>query len=75
MKPIVTHYDYVFTMKQECVSFYQNAGCERVYYLPMAADPQLFRPRHVSLAESAILALSVRGSGIKSHGWMKLLPK
>lgn len=38
------HYDVVFTHEMECVSLYRSAGCGQVHYLPLAANPQLFRP-------------------------------
>lgn len=37
-------YDEVFTHELECVAFYRSIGCQDVHYLPLAANPQLFRP-------------------------------
>ncbi|MGZ7440714.1 CgeB family protein [Paenibacillus sp. TH7-28] len=37
-------YDVVFTHEMECVSLYLNAGCREVHYLPLAANPQVFKP-------------------------------
>ncbi|MFD1178288.1 DUF3880 domain-containing protein [Paenibacillus puldeungensis] len=38
------YYDVVFTHEMECVPLYRSAGCQQVHYLPLAANPQLFRP-------------------------------
>ncbi|MEF2967937.1 DUF3880 domain-containing protein [Paenibacillus sp. M1] len=38
------YYDAVFTHELECVPLYREAGCRQVHYLPLAADPNLFRP-------------------------------
>lgn len=37
-------YDVVFTQELECVSVYRSLGCAEVHYLPLAADPERFRP-------------------------------
>lgn len=42
-------YDEVFTHELECVELYQRIGCRRVHYLPLAANPQMFRPVRSSL--------------------------
>lgn len=42
------YYDAVFTHELECVPLYRQAGCRQVHYLPLAADPALFRPLQVS---------------------------
>ncbi|WP_334075764.1 MULTISPECIES: CgeB family protein [Paenibacillus] len=42
------YYDAVFTHELECVPLYRKAGCGHVHYLPLAADPALFRPLQVS---------------------------
>lgn len=44
---IAPRYDYVFTLEQGCVSYYESLGCANVKYLPFAAAPGLFHPRHV----------------------------
>ena len=41
-------YDYIFTLEQSCVAFYESLGCRQVYYLPFAAAPALFHPRQVA---------------------------
>ncbi|MHA0855327.1 CgeB family protein [Paenibacillus sp. CMAA1364] len=41
-------YDDVFTHELECVSLYYNAGCSRVHYLPLAVNPNKFRPLQVT---------------------------
>ncbi|WP_159881069.1 CgeB family protein [Paenibacillus puerhi] len=47
---IALRYDTVITHEQSCVPFYEQAGCSNVYYLPLAADTGLFRPKRVPLA-------------------------
>ncbi|MEC0232343.1 CgeB family protein [Paenibacillus alba] len=42
-----THYDYIFTLEVNCVSLYQEMGCPQVHYLPLAFQPELFRPKAV----------------------------
>ncbi|WP_083611947.1 glycosyltransferase [Paenibacillus sp. P32E] len=41
---IVAHYDYVFTLEQNCVEFYRGLGCAEVHYLPFAAHREHYRP-------------------------------
>jgi len=45
---IALRYEYVFTLEVNCVPFYQNLGCQKVYYLPFAVNPHLFHPKRVS---------------------------
>lgn len=45
---IAQSYDLVFTHEIECVELYRRAGCQYVHYLPLAANPQLFRPTRSS---------------------------
>lgn len=42
--PIARHYDYVFTHELSCLDLYREAGCQRVYYLPLAASPAVYHP-------------------------------
>lgn len=44
---IASRYDYVFTLELGCLSFYRDAGCQHVYYLPFAANPRVFQPKKV----------------------------
>lgn len=44
---IAPHYDDVFTLELNCISFYQSVGCQRVHYLPLGADHAVFRPQPV----------------------------
>lgn len=44
---IAQRYDYVFTLELGCVSFYLDAGCRNVYYLPFAANTHVFQPMQV----------------------------
>lgn len=41
-------FDEVFTHELECVALYQRVGCPHVHYLPLAANPQVFRPVRTS---------------------------
>jgi spore maturation protein CgeB len=41
------HYDYLFTLEVNCVQFYREMGCQQVHYLPLAFQPEMFRPRPV----------------------------
>jgi spore maturation protein CgeB len=41
------HYDFIFTLEINCLSLYQEMGCPQVHYLPLAFQPDLFRPKHV----------------------------
>jgi spore maturation protein CgeB len=45
---LAPHYDYVFTHEMSCVPFYQGIGCRQVHYLPLAANPTVFKPQHIS---------------------------
>lgn len=40
-------YDFVFTHELGVVPYYKRLGCQRVYYLPLAANPYIFRPERV----------------------------
>jgi len=41
------NYDVVLTHERTCVPLYLSSGCPNVYHLPLAVNPQLFRPMHV----------------------------
>ncbi|WP_338026284.1 MULTISPECIES: CgeB family protein [Cohnella] len=43
-------YDYVFTLENNCVPYYQQLGCPRVHYLPLGVFPEYFRPRNPQLS-------------------------
>ncbi|MFB6366728.1 glycosyltransferase [Paenibacillus elgii] len=45
--PLVTHYDVVFTLELTCVEFYRRLGCKQVHYLPLGANPSIFRPKRI----------------------------
>lgn len=47
---IAKRYDYVFTLELGCLSFYQEAGCQHVYYLPFAANSKVFQPMQVQVS-------------------------
>lgn len=42
---LAVHYDYVFTLEKNCVSFYERLGCPHVHYLPLGVFPDFYRPR------------------------------
>ncbi|KOP68941.1 spore maturation protein cgeB [Bacillus sp. FJAT-18019] len=44
---IAPRYDYIFTLESNCVSFYRDLGCQHVYHLPFAVNPNVFYPKHV----------------------------
>lgn len=39
------HYDVVLSVDQAAVPVYQEAGCEKVHYLPLAANTDIYRPQ------------------------------
>lgn len=41
----VQDYDFVFVAQKDDVCKYENAGCKRVYWLPLACDPEIHK-RH-----------------------------
>jgi spore maturation protein CgeB len=43
-------FDVVFTIETGCVSFYKTIGCKRVYFLPLAVDPNFFYPKNVNVS-------------------------
>ncbi|AJY73599.1 CgeB family protein [Paenibacillus beijingensis] len=44
---IAPHYDTVLTHELAAVDLYRGIGCSNVHYLPLGADPSLFRPMAV----------------------------
>lgn len=42
-----THYDFIFTLEVNCVPLYRDLGCGQVHYLPLAFQPEMFRPKPV----------------------------
>jgi len=43
----VRDYDYVFVAQKDHVSKYIEAGCNKVYWLPLACDPEIHRRHHL----------------------------
>ncbi|GIO11046.1 spore maturation protein [Cohnella xylanilytica] len=43
-------YDHIFTLERNCLPFYQQLGCQRVYNLPLGVHPAYYRPRNPRLA-------------------------
>ncbi|MEI7024944.1 CgeB family protein [Paenibacillus sp. y28] len=41
------HYDVVFTHEKSCVPAYREAGCPRVFHLPLGMNPRVFTPKQV----------------------------
>ncbi|OOR13058.1 hypothetical protein BW897_09605 [Bacillus cereus] len=41
------YYDFIFTNELSTISVYQTFGCKQVYYLPMAANNEVFFPKVV----------------------------
>ncbi|OCT14001.1 spore maturation protein cgeB [Paenibacillus pectinilyticus] len=41
------HYDFMFTLEINCVQLYREMGCAQVHYLPLAFQPEMFRPKNV----------------------------
>jgi spore maturation protein CgeB len=41
---LAPHYDSIFTLERNCLPFYQQLGCDRVFYLPLGVFPPFFRP-------------------------------
>ena len=39
-------YDYIFTQDSGILDFYQQFGCNYVFYLPLASDPSVYKPTH-----------------------------
>ncbi len=54
---IAQRYDYVFTLELGCVAFYLNAGCQHVYYLPFAANTEVFKPMQVQSSYQSDICL------------------
>ncbi|MBB6678910.1 glycosyltransferase [Cohnella lubricantis] len=43
-------YDLVFTLERNCIPFYEQLGCQHVYYMPLGVFPGYFRPRNPRLS-------------------------
>lgn len=41
---VVPDYDYVFTQDSGIINFYQELGCSRVFYVPLASDQSIYKP-------------------------------
>lgn len=41
---LVPYYDYIFTQDLNCIKFYRGIGCNNVFYLPLAANQDMFKP-------------------------------
>ncbi|MEX1030829.1 MAG: glycosyltransferase [Paenibacillaceae bacterium] len=54
---IAKRYDYVFTLELACVSFYREAGCQQVYYLPFATNSAVFQPMQVNASYQSDICL------------------
>lgn len=59
-KRSVPSYDFVFTQELNCVPLYKSLGCTNVYYLPLAAETNIFHPQNVGVKyQSEILFVGV----------------
>lgn len=38
------YYDYIFTQDFNCIKFYKGIGCNNVFYRPLAANQDVFKP-------------------------------
>ncbi|WHY97944.1 glycosyltransferase family protein [Peribacillus simplex] len=47
-KFIVSHFDIIFTQEKNCISLYKSYGCNKVHFLPLAADSHVFQPKVVN---------------------------
>jgi spore maturation protein CgeB len=45
--PLIKHYDYMFTIDTAALEVYREKGHKQVYHLPLATNPEVFRPRQV----------------------------
>lgn len=43
---LAVHYEHVFTLERNCISFYIEKGCSNVHYLPLGAFPVSYHPRN-----------------------------
>ncbi|MFD0694201.1 glycosyltransferase [Paenibacillus sp. GCM10027628] len=48
---MVPHYDFIFTLEMNCLSLYKELGCPQVHYLPLAFQPEIFRPKAVPIRQ------------------------
>lgn len=46
--PLITYFDYIFTIDQAALEQYQQLGHPQVYHLPLGTDPEIFHPARVS---------------------------
>lgn len=46
--PLITYFDYIFTIDQAALEQYKKLGHPCVYYLPLGTDPEIFHPTLVS---------------------------
>jgi len=41
------YFDYVFTIDSNCVRYYMNSGCKKVFFVPLGVDESVFYPIEV----------------------------
>ncbi len=46
-KVVSQYFDFVFTIDSAALEFYKNNGHLHAYKLPLATEPQVFKPKHV----------------------------
>jgi len=71
---IAPRYDYVFTLELNCIAFYHDAGCQHVYYLPFAANPNVFQPKQVPPSYQSDICLIGTGFWNRIEMIDRLLP-
>lgn len=47
-KSYASYFDVIFTQEKSCVPYYKSYGCRKVHFLPLAADPDIFRPKEAA---------------------------
>ncbi|MCD1258076.1 glycosyltransferase [Paenibacillus athensensis] len=68
------HYDYVFTHEMGCLAFYRELGCAQVHYLPLAANPHVFKPLHADLSYSSDICFIGNGFPNRIELFNRLTP-
>jgi len=71
---LALHYDFVFTHEMGCLAFYRELGCEQVHYLPLAANPHVFKPQHADLSYSTDVCFIGNGFPNRIELFDRLVP-
>ncbi len=54
---LIPNFDYVFTIDTAALEFYQKQGYKQCYYLPLGADPLIYRPSSSNTSQKYDLCL------------------